>query len=216
MKHLKIKTIALFFSLISLSFLAESKAQSDKKSTAILDAMSSKYQNMKSFKALFTYTPEGGKALKGDVTVKGSKYRLKIAGQEIYNDGKLMATYIKETNEVNLQDFDPAEAGELDPTKIYSAYKNGYKHAFIKETKQGGKTLEMVQLISTNKNSQVARVELLIDKADKTIKNWKIFQKNGSNVTYTVDQFQPNLAVADSYFSFNSKQYPGVEVVDLR
>ncbi|PWJ53379.1 outer membrane lipoprotein-sorting protein [Dyadobacter jejuensis] len=216
MKHLKIRSITLLLAFLSVGFTYSAIAQGDKKSTAILDAMSSKYQKMKSFKANFTYTPEGGKPLKGDVTVKGAKYRLSIAGQEIYNDGKLMATYIKETNEVNLQDYDPAEAGELDPTKIYTAYKNGYRHAFIKEQKSGSRTLELIQLTSTSKNSQVAKVELLIDKVDKTIKNWKIFQKNGSQVNYTVDQFKPNLTVADSYFTFNSKQYPGVEVVDLR
>ncbi|CAG4989799.1 hypothetical protein DYBT9275_00383 [Dyadobacter sp. CECT 9275] len=205
------------FAVMVLTLIFQSSfAQGDKKSTAILDAMSTKYQKMKSFKALFTYTPEGGTALKGDVTVKGTKFRLKMAGQEIYNDGKLMATYIKETNEVNLQDFDPSSAGELDPTKIYSAYKKGFKHNFLQEKKDGKDVVEVVELTSTNKNSQVAKVQLLISKVDKTIKSWKIFQKNGQKVDYKVEQFQPDVAVADNFFTFNSKQYPGVEVVDLR
>ncbi|HWV33134.1 MAG TPA: hypothetical protein VN038_25925, partial [Dyadobacter sp.] len=71
-----------------------SQAQGDKKSSDILNAMSNKYQKIKSFKALFTYITKGEKPLKGEATVKGSKFRLKMAGQEIFNDGKLMATYI--------------------------------------------------------------------------------------------------------------------------
>ncbi|MCE6992253.1 outer membrane lipoprotein carrier protein LolA [Dyadobacter sp. CY323] len=191
-------------------------AQGDKKSSAILDAMSNRYQKIKSFKATFTYTPKGEKPLKGEATVKGLKFRLKMAGQEIFNDGKLMATYIKETNEVNLQDFDPTSSGDLDPTRIYSAYKKGFKYAFLKEKKEGAKLLEVVELTSTNKNSQVDKVQIEVNKADKSINSWKIFQKNGQEVTYTVEQFQPDVTVADSYFAFNSKQYPGVEVVDLR
>ncbi|KAA0989906.1 LolA family protein [Dyadobacter aurulentus] len=191
-------------------------AQGDKKSAAILEAMSNKYQKIKSFKAAFTYTPEGGTPLKGEATVKGTKFRLKMAGQEIFNDGKLMATYIKETNEVNLQDFDPTASGDLDPTRIYSAYKKGFKNAFVKEKKEGAKTLEVVELTSTNKSSQVDKVQIEVNKADKSISSWKIFQKNGQEVVYKVDQFQPDVAVADTYFTFNSKQYPGVEVVDLR
>ena len=212
MKRLKIITLILTL-LICSNFLF---AQGDKKSTAILDAMSNRYQKIKSFKAVFTYTADGGQSLKGDATVKGTKFRLKMAGQEIYNDGKLMATYIKETNEVNLQDFDPTETGDLDPTKIYSAYKKGFKYAFLEEQKEGSQVYELVELTSTNKNSQVGKVQIQVNKNDKSIRSWKIFQKNGQKVTYKVDQFQPDIAVADNFFTFNAKQYPGVEVVDLR
>jgi outer membrane lipoprotein-sorting protein len=210
------KKVKLVLSIAILLISFSLYAQGDKKSTAILEAMSNKYQNIKSFKATFTYTPDGGKALKGDATVKGSKFRLKMAGQEIFNDGKLMATYIKETNEVNIQDFDPSATGDLDPTKIYTAYKKGFKYAFIQEKKEGNDIFEVVELTSTNKNSQVGKVEIEVNKKDKSIGKWRIFQKNGQKVTYKVDQFQPDVAVADNFFTFNAKQYPGVEVVDLR
>ncbi|WP_149242152.1 outer membrane lipoprotein carrier protein LolA [Dyadobacter sp. 32] len=212
MNKFKLLIISFLFTCISGSLFA----QGDKKSTEILEAMSNKYQKIKSFKAIFTYTPDGGKALKGDATVKGTKFRLKMAGQEIFNDGKLMATYIKETNEVNLQDFDPTATGDLDPTKIYSAYKKGFKYAFLQEQKEGSQVYEVVELTSTSKNSQVGKVQIHVNKKDRSIKSWKIFQKNGQKVTYKVDQFQPDVAVADNFFTFNAKQYPGVEVVDLR
>ncbi|QRR04211.1 outer membrane lipoprotein carrier protein LolA [Dyadobacter sandarakinus] len=194
----------------------DASAQGDKKSSEILEAMSARYQKIKSFKAVFTYKPTGEKPLKGEATVKGTKFRLKMAGQEIFNDGKLMATYIKETNEVNLQDFDPTQTGDLDPTKIYSAYKKGFKYKYLQEKKEGAKTLDVVELTSTNKNSQVDKVQIEVEKATRAISSWKIFQKNGQQVTYKVDQFQPDVKVADSYFAFNTKDYPGVEVVDLR
>ena len=216
MKKIKIALSFLVFTALSFTVSNTAQAQGDKKSTAILDAMSSKYQKIKSFKALFTYTPDGGKPLKGDVTAKGTKFRLKMAGQEIYNDGKLMATYIKETNEVNLQDFDPTATGDLDPTKIYSAYKKGFKYTFLEEKKEGTQMFDVVELTPTTKNSQVSKVQIQVNKTDKSISNWKIFQKNGDKVTYKVDQFQPDVTVADNFFTFNAKQYPGVEVVDLR
>jgi outer membrane lipoprotein-sorting protein len=216
MKNLKNSAYWLVILVISLLGTADVQAQGDKKSTAILEAMSNKYQKIKSFKAVFNYIPEGQKPLKGEATVKGTKFRLKMAGQEIFNDGKLMATYIKETNEVNLQDFDPTATGDLDPTKIYTAYKKGFKYAYLKERKEGAKTLDVVELTSTNKTSQVNKVQIEVNKADSSISSWKIFQKNGQVVTYKVEQFQPDVNVADSFFAFNSKMYPGVEVVDLR
>lgn len=214
MKKISVSVLSILTFL--LSFCSVVNAQGDKRATEILDAMSNKYQKIKSFKAAFTYTPEGGQSLKGDATVKGTKFRLKMAGQEIYNDGKLMATYIKETNEVNLQDFDPAATGDLDPTKIYSAYKKGFKYSFVEEKKEGAQVYEVVELTPTNKNSQVSKVQIKVSKNDKSIRDWKIFQKNGEKVTYKVDQFEPDVAVADAFFTFNAKQFPGVEIVDLR
>ena len=216
MKSFRINACFLAAMVILGLSATPASAQGDKKSSAILEAMSNKYQKIKSFKAVFTYTPEGGKPLKGEATVKGTKFRLKMAGQEIFNDGKLMATYIKETNEVNLQDFDPTATGDLDPTKIYTAYKKGFKYAFLKEQKEGAKSLEVVELTPTKKDSQVNKVQIAVNKADKSINSWTIFQKNGQEVTYKVNEFQPDVAVADTYFAFNAKQYPGVEVVDLR
>lgn len=216
MRNLKNSACLLAVMTILLLNPFASNAQGDKKSSDILNAMSSKYQKIKSFKALFTYITKGEKPLKGEATVKGTKFRLKMAGQEIFNDGKLMATYIKETNEVNLQDFDPAAGGDLDPTKIYTAYKKGFKSAFVKERQEAGKSIEVVELTSTNKSSQVNKVQIEVNKADKSISSWKIFQKNGQEVTYKVDQFVADVNVADNFFAFNAKQYPGVEVVDLR
>lgn len=211
------KTIViLFLALTGIAVSPNVTAQNDKKAASILDAMSNKYKALKSFQAIFTYTQAGEKPLKGDATVKGTMFKLKLAGQEIFNDGKTMATFIRETNEVNIQDFDPNEVGELNPTRIYSAYKKGFKYSFIKETTENGQVYEEVQLAPTNKTSQVTKVNIKVNKKDKSIKSWKVFQKNGQEITYNVERFVPNIAVADNAFTFNAKQYPGVEVVDLR
>ena len=82
------------FSLLLLSALAlPAAAQQDAKAGKILDQMSAKYQALKAFQANFTQTLEnpGAKVkqkLSGDIVVSGQKFRLKISGQEIINDGK--------------------------------------------------------------------------------------------------------------------------------
>lgn len=194
-------------------------AQTDKKAGSILDAMSNKYKNMGSFNVAFTYTNEGAAAketMKGDATVKGVKFRLKMAGQEIFNDGKTMTTYIKETNEATINNYDPKEVGDIDPTKIYTIYKKGYKYMFIEEVTESGKIYEVVELTPEKKDSKVAKVQIKVDKKDKSVKSWKITQRSGQRVVFKVDKFVPNVKVNDNYFAFDTKQYKGVEVVDLR
>ena len=196
-------------------------AQKDKRATAILDEMSKKYQTMKSFSAAFTYGVEGTSAklvesYKGDVTVKGAKFRLKMAGQEVFANGKDLYTYVKETNEVNVTEFDPTIQEELSPTKIYTIYKKGYKYVFLEEVKEGSQFYEVVELSPEDKSSKVAKVQIKVDKKDKSVKSWKVWDKNGKRTVFRVDKFMPNAPADDKIFTFDKKLYPGVEVVDLR
>ncbi|RIV27855.1 outer membrane lipoprotein carrier protein LolA [Fibrisoma montanum] len=209
---------ALLLGLVAMMALPAS-AQKDKRAQDILDAMSKKYKALKSYQAAFTYTSAGGGAsetLKGDLTVKDAKFRLNLGGQEVFNDGKTMYTYIKESNEVNVQDYDGSATNELNPTQIYTIYKRGFDYRFLKEQKQGGRTLEVIELKPNRDKSQIASIQISVDKADKSVRNWVIINKDGKRTTYNITKFAPNVNVTDSYFAFDKAKYPGVEVVDLR
>lgn len=210
----------LFYSLAMLVSVSVF-AQKDKKATAILDLMSKKYAKMKSFNASFTYGIEGANAkliesYKGNVTVKGLKFKLNMAGQEVFNNGKEIYTYVKETNEVNITDFNPNDNSDLSPTKIYSIYKKGYKYMFLEEVKEGSNFYEVIELSPESKESKVAKVQIKIDKKDKSVKSWKVWDKNGKRQVFRMDKFTPNVPASDVQFSFDKKKYPDVEVVDLR
>ena len=194
-------------------------AQKEKRAQAILDAMSKNYKSLKSYQAAFTYASVGAGAkesYKGDLTVQNEKFRLVLGGQEVFTDGKTMSTYIKESNEVNVQDYDRNETSELNPTQIYTIYKRGFDYRFLKEQKQGGRTLEVIELKPNRQKSPIATIQISVDKADRSVRNWLIINKDGKRTTYTITKFTPNVKVPDSYFVFDKGKYPGVEVVDLR
>ena len=194
-------------------------AQKDKRAQDILDAMSKKYKSLKSYQATFTYTSAGAGAkesYKGDLTVKNEKFRLVLGGQEVFTDGKTMSTYIKESNEVNVQDYDAMANGELNPTQIYTIYKRGFNYRFLKEQKQTGRTLEVIELTPNRPKSAIATVQISVDKADKSVRNWLITNKDGKKTSYAITKFTPNVNVPDSYFVFDKSKYPDVEIVDLR
>ncbi len=190
-------------------------AQKDKRAQTILDAMSGRYQALKSYQASFTYGGAGASE-KGDLTVKDDKFRLEVGGQEVYTDGKTMSTYMRESNEVNIQDYDANSSGELNPTQIYSLYKKGYNYRFLKEQNQGGRTMEVIELTPTQAKNAITKVQISVDKTDKSIRNWVITNMDGKQTSYTITKFTPNVKVSDSYFVFDNSKHPGVEVVDLR
>ena len=208
------KKIALILSLALLVTLP-TLAQKDKRAQVILDAMSNRYNALKSYQATFTYT-NGGASEKGDLAVKNDKFRLSVGEQEVFSDGKIMSTYLKESNELNVQDYDADSNGESNPTQIYSMYKQGYNYRFLKEQKQGSSTVQVIELTPTSLKNGISKVQIAVDKADKSIRNWVITNKDGKQTTYTITKFTPNASVPDSYFVFDKTKHPGVEVVDLR
>lgn len=215
------KTAFIFiFQIISSILFAETgptqTATAKTKAGLILDAMSKKYAAIPSFSANFTYSTEGLKeSYKGDVTVKAKKFRLKLAGQEIFNNGQTVSTFIKETNEVNISNFDPTEEG-INPAKIYTIYKKGYKYTFIEEQKAGKSVYEVVELTPEKATSQIAKLRITVDKKDKSVKSWKITTKDGKKQNFKIDKFIALKGLSDAHFNFDKTKYPGVEVIDLR
>lgn len=201
--------------LLLLSTAGSLMAQKDKRAAAILDGMSARYKALTSYQATFNYTTDR-ETYKGDITVKGKMFRLKTAGQEVFTDGKVMSTYVKESNEVNVQDYDASATGDFNPTKIYTMYKKGFNYTYVREQKAAGRTLDVVELKPEKKNTQIASVQISVDRADKSVRNWQITDKNGKKTTYTISKFAANPALSDAYFVFDKSKYPGVEVVDLR
>lgn len=191
-------------------------AQKDKRAEVILDAMSKKYKAMPAYQAAFSYSAPGAKPFTGDLTVKDAKFRLKLAGQDVYNDGKTMYTYIKESNEVNVQEYDNSATGDFNPARIYSIYKEGYNYKYVKADKQNGRAVDVIELTPEKKNTQIAKVQINVDKTDKSVRGWQITDKGGKVTSYTITRFTPNAKVTDTYFVFDKSKYPGVEVVDLR
>ena len=149
--------------------------------------------------------------MSGSITVKGTKFRLKTAGQEIFNNGKEVATYIKEINEVNISSFDPSE-GDLNIAKIYTFDKKTYKVS-LKGESAGVATVELAPVA---KGTQVKSITLKIKTKDQSINEWTILNKAGKKQYFKVAKLNPKANADDKLFSFDKKVFPGVEVNDLR
>jgi outer membrane lipoprotein carrier protein len=211
----------LIFALLSIIFFNVSVyAQYDAKALQILEAMSKKYQAFKTFEASITSSltneSEGIKEeFKGRITVKGDKFRLVLDDQEIINNGTTVWTYLPSAKEVNIDNYDP-NSEEVNPSKIYEAYKKGFKYLYLEDKQENGVLCEVVDLVPEKKDAQYFKIRMNIVKKDKSIQSWTMFDKSGNKYKYTITKFSPNVAVADTFFAFDPKKYPGIEVVDLR
>ena len=197
-------------------------AQSEVKAKEILAEVSKKYRTYDVIKTEFSYTLENPQAKIKEtqsgtlfVRSKVNKYKVILKGQELISDGKNQWTYLKADTEVQLSEVDNS-SDALNPAKIFTIYEKGFKSVYTNDTKLNGKTLHNIDLTPIDSKRSFFKVRLQIEKLTKQITNAVIFDKNGNKYTYTIKTFTPNVKVPESTFAFDSKLYPGVELVDLR
>ena len=194
-------------------------AQNDPKAKTVLDGMTKKVKSLKTFKANFVLNISGGKVKdtkKGSISVKGEKYHVELAGQEIICDNKTIWTYNKEAKEVQISAYNPAEQS-MSPAKLLTnAYEKDYKYSYKGEKKEKGKSLDIVELTPKDNNSKASKIVLMVDKTTSIVSSGNIMEKNGNKIEYNISNFTGNTNIPDSYFTWDSKAHAGVEVVDLR
>lgn len=197
------------------------QATNDPDAKKILDAVSTKFKTFKTVKAGFTYKVENaaGKVLSsktGSVSMKGTKYRVTIVGQEIFCDGINVWTYDKAAKEVTITKLDNT-SNTLTPQKLFTNfYDKDFLYKLNGEKKQGTKMLQEIEMTPTDKSKPFHKVYVYVDKTGKTLSSTKVIEKSGTRYSYTVNTLTSNGTIDDKQFVFDAKKYPGVEVVDLR
>lgn len=222
-----------FFSLVVpvflsvLSFAQMPKEVVDAKAKAILDEVAKQTKTYTTIKAEFSTVTEKQTTNKetkatdtqtGTLEIKGTKFRLSFKGQTIFCDGKTQWTYIKESNEVQINNApDPNATDGINPINIFTIYEKGYKYKYEKEETVNGVKADVINLYPLDPDKKPFHtIRLSIDKVKKQIVAVKIFNKNGTTNTITVKNFLANTEMEDAAFTFNKASYKGVEEVDLR
>lgn len=212
------KNLILSFLTFILAFSAS--AQYDPKALQILEDMSKKYKGITAFEANISQTMTNdvekiSEEFKGKITVKGDKFRLVLPEQEVINNGATIWTYLPDAKEVNVDNYDPTSE-DINPSKIYEIYKKNFKYLYLGDKNEAGVMCDEIDLVPEKKDAQFFKIKMFINKKDKSINSWTMFDKGGNKYKYTISKFNPNVKVEDAYFAFDPKKYPGVEVVDLR
>ncbi|MDB5022387.1 MAG: outer rane lipoprotein carrier protein LolA [Mucilaginibacter sp.] len=219
----------LIYSLLALT-VNSAFAQKDAEAKKILKQVSAKYRSYDVVKADFTFMLDDPQAnIKDSQTgtliarSKTNKFKVIIynpgdkttVAQEITSDGKNQWTYNKKDNEVELNEVDHGQ-DNLNPAQLFTIYERGYKYVYNGDEKIDGKLCQIIDLTPEDSKKQFFKIRLSIDKVKKLICNALIFDKNGSKYTYTIRTFIPNVKLPDNIFTFDKKDHPGVELVDLR
>jgi len=211
----------IIITALLISITAAINAQDNSKAKAILDGVSQQTKSYSTIDIAFSFTVQNT-AIKtkdtktGFACMKGEKYWSNFSGQEIMCDGKTVWTYLKESNEVQINTNDPKNDQALNPLSLLTDYSKSYTPKFIKEETRGSRIFQILDLTPVKAKSYY-KVRLEIDKQAKQIVNAIIYDKNGVNTySYTITKFVTNKTIPESKFTFKTADHPGVEVIDLR
>ncbi len=194
------------------------KGQSDPKSEEILKKVSAIYKGYKTIQASFTLTTTSLNkkpvVSKGSVWIKGNKFKLDYAGQEIFCNGNIIWTYNPDDAEVTLEDYKKRD-NSITPNEIFTVYNKGYKSKFEGPIVTDGNKVRNVIRLVPKKKVNYSYLKLEIDNANYKI--CKVIQhyKNGTEVIIEMVKLTPNTALKDDFFQWTEAGHDGVEVVDL-
>lgn len=158
------------------------------------------------------FTASGSKigSQSGTIAIKGNMFQARTPKAIVWYNGKTQWSYLKMTNEVNISTPTEAKRMSMNPYTFLSMYKSGYNLSMV--SKSGN---YVVHMTAQNNKRSVQEVYITINKYSYTPSLIRMRQGANNWTSITVRNFkasnQPN-----SKFSFNAKDFPKADVIDLR
>lgn len=202
------------FSIITLIFLAlatftTANAQTAAQARKVLDKTASVVGNKGGASASFTMSnPKIGTA-SGSIAIKGKMFQATTPQAIVWFNGKTQWSYLKSTNEVSITTPTEAKRMRMNPYTFLTMYKNGYNMSLSASGKN-----HVVHLKAQNKQKSIQEMYVTINKT--TYSPVQVKMREGSTwTTINISNFKAK-NLPNSAFTFNAKDYPSAEVIDLR
>ena len=206
--------------LFAFSQQDQRRIENDTAAHTLLEQVSKNYHDATTLKIEFSLqveVPEEHEPVNssGTVFLSDDKYKIETDEMIIICDNVKRYVYLKESNELQVNFFEPEEHEIESPSDLYDIYKKDYFYRIGGEITDGGKKLSVVQLIPADiKTSPYKIIFLYIDKENLEIKKAQINSKDGVKYTYTINSINEN-PLSNTEFVFDPSKYPGIYIDDM-
>ncbi len=206
--------------ILLLAFVASATGMyaQDAKAQGILDKLSSKIKNQKSFyiefKASITNSSSGkNESFTGKGWVKGEKFFANYGENTIISNGTKTWNIVKEEETAYETSVDDDDSESMNPKKLMTVWEKGFTNKYEKEEKLGNEMVHVIYLYpKKSAKADYNTIILYIGKDDNELKKTIMKSNDGTKKTISITKFTSNPTVEDSKFTFDSKKY-GVTVV---
>ena len=153
----------------------------------------------------------------GIIQLKGEKFMLKTSETTTWFDGKTQWSYMVRNDEVNVSNPTQEELQQINPYTFLYMYQKGFSYKLGATKMYRGKAVWEVVLTARDKKQELERITLFVTK-DTYEPLYILLQQRGQQTRneITITSYQTKQNYADQVFTFDKKQYPNAEVIDLR
>jgi len=215
--------ISLFSVILFLSWQPVIGQIKDPAADKILKEFKNKTQSYPAIKAHFKIKiidlkEDSETSYKGEFTLKGKMYIMKMNNMEIFYDGTTLWNYLADEEEVNINTPDSTEEGKdffENPSLFFSDYRKEFSYKLIKEEEQNGEIYEIIDLYPNDLSKPYSRIRIYMEKEKPELFSARYFGKDGTHYQLEIIDYNYD-PVEDSLFKFDVSKHPGIEVIDLR
>jgi len=220
---MRIFTIACFI-LLSFNLFGqyESSNDSDPKAVELLEQIKENFYNapghLIDFSLVMEFPGQAMETQSGNLVQSKEKFILDMPGQKIICDNETVWMYLKDMNEVQINDMEISEATDfMSPSDLFNLHKSkDFVFAIMNYGSEEGKAITQIECKPLSEDSEYSKMRLTITDKDLGIKRLKIFSKDGSRFTMHIKSHDPDYALDTDTFTFDEANFPGVHVEDLR
>jgi outer membrane lipoprotein-sorting protein len=206
----------LLIALLSLPLGAQQTPQAKR----VLEQTASAFRKAGAVQAELSIKSYKNRAVVGEskatLSVKGEQFMLKSPDVQLWFDGKTQWSYLPSTEEVNISNPTPAELQTLNPYLLFRSYQQEYNYTMGALTQFRGKAIEQVILTGKSARPEITRLLLYLSKADHLPLYLEVEQRDGTRNEITIIRCQTAQKFPPSLFTFNKKEFPQAEIIDLR
>lgn len=205
--------IALFIFNIVLS-------QNDSKAENLLNKVSEKIDNAKSYQIDFTYTLENtlegiNQDSKGTIIIENDNYLLNFMGINQICDSEYIYTIVEENEEVLISSVGNEDEQTIKPSQLLKFYRNGYLLLWDKIEISYEERIQFLKLIPIDSYSETSYLLLGINVSENNISKLIEIGKNKTKTILKVDSIIYNPEIKDNIFVFNKNEYKNYYIENL-
>jgi outer membrane lipoprotein-sorting protein len=151
------------------------------------------------------------------IQLKGEKFLLKTGDAVTWFDGETQWSYWIESGEVNITTPTAEELQSINPYALLSLYRNGFEYRQGTTVQfQGKPVYEIILRAIAESEQDISNIRLYIAKKSYQPVCVVMEQREGNRSEITVTNYQNRQKYDDTLFTFDKKNYPEVDIIDLR
>lgn len=207
-----IRSIPILVAVLLCSICGAQQTQGAKPAAKdTVDKMVANLKKAPSIEFVFTLWQDGNSST-GRLVVSGKKFYLTTPDMNIWFDGTSQWSYLKSAGEVNISSPTRDELAQCNPLTILGSINNNF--TFRRLTSPEG--FEKIELKPNHPSEDFSKAIVTIAASSSMPKELSVYDTHGNAVTVKISSTKTGPELPVSTFRFNPKEFPGVEVVDLR